>query len=182
MKGYCASWRDAGRPSRRPSTAPLHRISRELRSHYSRWACVYLPVCMWFYSLWNKLLRQVHIAYSRIFSCPEEKLNPRVLEFLRKILSHQFSKAGLPGHWVKLGSLCEYTFFAGVTAVHELKITAMFLSKGFQNQSHFEIYYTTRGSNRILSWKALHKGNLYYLSFSSNVRFKIYIWDIHFVL
>lgn len=52
-------------------------------------------------------------------------------------------------------------FFRGITAAHELKITAMFLSKGFQNQLHFEIYYTTRGNNKILRWKALCESNLY---------------------
>lgn len=73
-------------------------------------------------------------------------------------------------------------FFLGKTAAHELKITAMFLSKAFQNQLYFEIHYTTRGNNKIPGWKVLHKGNLYYLSFGSNMGFKIYIWDIHLIL
>lgn len=73
-------------------------------------------------------------------------------------------------------------FFPGITAAHELKITAKFLSKVFQNQSYFEISYKTRGNNKIPRWKVLHKGNLYYLSFSSNMGFKIYIWDIHLIL
>jgi len=52
------------------------------------------------------------------------------------------------------------TFFTGITAAHELKITAVFLSKQFQHQLDFEMYYKTRGNNKILSWKVLHKGNL----------------------
>lgn len=68
--------------------------------------------------------------------------------------------SGLPGYETELEPLYEYTFFAGVTAAHEFKITALFLSKKFQIKSHFKMYYTTRGSDKILSWKVLHKGYL----------------------